>query len=80
MDIKNKIEFLEATTVQGLQQQVDEYQEHLPVTKEIVDLCFQVDKGKFYAAITIGELQKKHTEDKKEEKPKGKASINLMGG
>lgn len=80
MDLKNQIEFLEATTVKDLQKQVNEYQEHLPVTKEIVDLCFQVDKGKFYAAITIGELQRKYKEDEKEEKPKGKASINLMGG
>lgn len=80
MDLKNQIEFLEATTVKDLQKQVNEYQEHLPITKEIVDLCFQVDKGKFYAAITIGELQKKYREDKKEAEPIGKASINVMGG
>lgn len=80
MDFKNRIELLEAETLKGLQDQINECHDLLPITKEITDLSFQVDGGKFYAALTIGELQKKSTEDKDSDKPKGKESINLMGG
>lgn len=75
MDFKNHIEILEATTVQGLQDQVNEYKQLLPITRDIIDVGFQVDKGKFYVALTIGELKKKE-----QEKPKGKMGINVLGG
>lgn len=76
MDFKNHIEILEATTVNELQGKVNEYKQLLPITRDIIDVGFQVDKGKFYAALTIGELQKKN----KDEKPKGKMGINVLGG
>lgn len=78
MSFKNNIEIIEADSVHSLQDQINEHRALLPVTRDIKDICFQVSDNKFYAALTIGELEKKNKKD--DDEPKGKAAINLMGG
>lgn len=78
MGFKNNIEIIEADSVKRLQEKINEHQALLPVTRDIIDICFQVSDKKFYAALTIGELEKKSK--KEDDEPKGKSAINLMGG
>lgn len=73
MKDKNKIHVIEAHGLEEFEESIHMFNEHLPHTKEIKQIQFQVHGNHFYALVLVGGLDT----DKKD---KDEKTFNVIGG